>query len=188
MQNDDEKHRLPKSADITPYLGARSRLSQVWFNRWTVLLLLIVVRIVLASISLNNDLDGAKDKALSACQSVESMGTAMASMPYYMATGVNEMTAKSIETGVRALEKMLLLTLKGVQEIVVFYINLYISTYVCLITLAINGAAGVVVDALKEITTVKPVMFTVLLAICAVSITSCTPTSEARAVPMVTTA
>jgi len=143
---------LQTTPELTPYLGLRSRLSQIWFNRWTVLLLLIMVRVILATISLDSDLESARDKAFSACTGVESMGTAMASMPFYMANGVNEMTAKGIESAVRALESTLLLMITGVQEMVVFIVNLITSTYVCLITLAVRGSVGVMVDALKEIT------------------------------------
>ncbi|KAF8539901.1 hypothetical protein BDD12DRAFT_804969 [Trichophaea hybrida] len=151
--NPNYERRVPQTApDLTPYLGARSRLSQVWFNRWTVLILLILVRVMLATISLDNELESARDKAFSACTGVESMGSAMASMPFYMAAGVNEMTAKGIETAVRALEDTLLLMITGVQEIVVFIVNLITSTYVCLITLAVRGSVEVMVDALKEIT------------------------------------
>lgn len=151
--NANNFRRIPQTTpELTPYLGMRSRLSQVWFNRWTVLLLLIMIRVILATISLDNDLESARDKAFSACTGVESMGTAMASMPFYMANGVNEMTAKGIENAIRALEATLLLMITGVQEMVVFIVNLITSTYVCLITLAVRGSVGVMVDALKEIT------------------------------------
>jgi hypothetical protein len=33
---------------LTPYLGLRARLSQVWLNRWTVLLLLVLARTLIA--------------------------------------------------------------------------------------------------------------------------------------------
>lgn len=146
------KRRMPStSPDLTPYLGLQARLSQVWFNRWTVLLILVLVRLMLATRSLDSDMDSARREALSACTSVESMGSTMASMPTYMAAGVNEIAAKSIETGVRALEKTLLLMMTGVQEIVVFIINLITSTYVCLITLAIQGSLGAVLDASEKI-------------------------------------
>ncbi|KAI5818112.1 hypothetical protein BZA77DRAFT_364819 [Pyronema omphalodes] len=144
--------QIPNTAPaLTPYLGARSRLSQIWLNRWTVLLLLIMVRVILATISLDSDLESARDKAFSACTGVESMGTAMASMPHYMARGLNDMTASTIEAGIHALAKTLEMMITGVQEIVVFVINWFVSTYVCLITLALNGAVNAALDALKEL-------------------------------------
>lgn len=141
----------PTTHELTPYLGLRARLSQVWFNRWTLLLFLVLVRVILATQSLDGDLRSARREALSACTGVESMGSAMASMPHYMSKGVNEVAAMGIETAVKALEKTLLLLITGVQEIVVFVINMITSTYVCLITMAVQGSVGAVLNATEKI-------------------------------------
>ena len=150
-------HDTPRPAphslqEITPYLGLRARLSQVWINKWTVLLFLILVRILFAIGSLHNDLDSAKTEAMSACNGVESMGSAMASMPHYLSKGVNEMAASGIEKAVNGLMSMLLLTITGVEELVVFYINLLTSTYMCLITLAVSGALHVALKVVEDVT------------------------------------
>lgn len=136
---------------LTPYLGSRSRLSQVWFNRWTLLLALIVVRILLSTQSLDSDIGSAQREALSACTSVERAGSAMASMPHYMSQGVNEISAKAVEASVRALQQTLMLAISAVREIVIFVINMLVSTYVCLITFAISGSVGLVLDATEEV-------------------------------------
>ncbi|PWW73803.1 hypothetical protein C7212DRAFT_347397 [Tuber magnatum] len=141
----------PTTHQLTPYLGLRARLSQVWFNRWTLLLFLVLVRVILATQSLDGDLRSARREALSACTGVESMGSAMASMPHYMSKGVNEVAAMGIETAVKALEKTLSLLITGVQEIVVFVVNMITSTYVCLITLAVQGSLGAVLEATEKI-------------------------------------
>jgi hypothetical protein len=149
--------------DITPYLGLRARLSQVWVNRWTVLILLVLVRVLIATGNLHHDLDSAKVRALSACTSVESMGSAMASMPHYMSQGTNELAAKGVEKAVNGLESMLFMAVTALEEIFVFVINMMYGTYECLITLAVGtaGHAAIAVaedaakflnDTLKEIT------------------------------------
>lgn len=138
---------------LTPYLGTRSRLSQVWFNRWTLLLALIIVRVFLSTKALDNDIDSAEREALSACTSVERAGSALASMPHYMAPGANELSAKAVEASVRALQQTLLLVISAIREIVIFYINTLVGTYVCLITFAISGSIGLVLDATAEIGT-----------------------------------
>lgn len=149
----NSKRRMPSTTpDLTPYLGLQARLSQIWFNRWTLLLFLVLVRLLLATRSLNSDMKSARREALSACTGVESMGSAMASMPAYMAAGVNEVAAMGIEAGVQALAKTMDLAITAVQEIVVFVVNLLTATYVCLITLAIQGSLGLVLDATEKIT------------------------------------
>lgn len=141
-------HTVPQ---ITPYLGLRARLSQIWINRWTILLFLVLVRILIAISGLHHNLDSAKIEALSACSSVESMGSAMASMPHYMSQGVNELAATGVEKAVNGLMSMLLLTITGVEELVVFYINLLTSTYVCLITLVVSGSLHAAIKVAEDV-------------------------------------
>jgi len=85
------------------------------------------------------------------CTSVENVGSAMASMPYYMSQGVNELSADGIEKAINGLMSMLILSITGVEEIVVFIINLLTSTYVCLITLAVGGSLHVAVQVAEDV-------------------------------------
>ncbi|KAL2823943.1 hypothetical protein BDW59DRAFT_91425 [Aspergillus cavernicola] len=135
---------------ITPYIGLRARLSQIWMNRWTILLLLVLVRVLIAVTGLNTSMDSARREALSACTSVESTGSAMASTPHYMARGVNELTASGVEMAVSGLNTMLSLMVTGVEEIIVFIIKIMYQTYLCLITMAVRGTVGVGVGLLED--------------------------------------
>ncbi|KAI9884762.1 MAG: plasma membrane fusion protein prm1 [Watsoniomyces obsoletus] len=136
---------------ITPYLGLPARLSQVWINRWTVLLALVLARILLAVRSLDDNLGSARKEALSACTGVESMGSAMASMPHYMSQGVNELAATGVEKAVNGLMSMLALSVTTVEELVVFMVNLLTSTYVCLLTLVIGGSMQLAIELAKDV-------------------------------------
>ncbi|KAF6230411.1 hypothetical protein HO133_004753 [Letharia lupina] len=138
-------------SNITPYLGLRARLSQVWINRWTILLLLVLVRLLIAIAGLHNDLGSAKTEAMSACTGVESIGSAMASMPHYLAAGVNDLAGTGIEKAVDGLMSMLLLTVTGIEEIVVFVINMMTSTYMCLITLVVAGSLHVALQVAEDV-------------------------------------
>ncbi|MCJ1358340.1 MAG: plasma membrane fusion protein prm1 [Icmadophila ericetorum] len=149
----DTQRPVPHTlSTITPYLGLRARLSQVWVNRWTILILLVLVRALIAIGSLNSDIASARKEALSACTGVEAAGSALASMPHYLSAGVNELAADGITKVVNGLMNMLTLTITGVEEIVVFYINLLTSTYVCLITLAVSGSLHVAIQVAEDVT------------------------------------
>lgn len=137
--------------DLTPYLGLRARLSQVWINRWTILILLVLVRVLIAIGDVRSDMASARREALSACTSVESMGSAMASMPHYLADGVNELAASGIDEAVNGLKSMLLLTITGVEEIVLFIIKIMYQTYLCLITMAVRGTVSVGVGLIEDV-------------------------------------
>ncbi|KAI2634409.1 hypothetical protein GGS26DRAFT_581862 [Hypomontagnella submonticulosa] len=128
---------------VTPYLGLGSRLSQIWFNRWTVLLLLVLVNFLLTLGSLNDNLADAKVKALSACTKVEDVGSAMASMPHYLSVGVNRLTASGITEAVQALLKVLDMILTGVEQLILFVIGMMTDTYMCLISMVVHGGLNV---------------------------------------------
>ena len=141
---------LNTAQTITPYLGLRARLSQIWINRCTVLLFLVLVRILIAIAGLNNDLGSAKTEAMSACSGVESMGSAMASMPHYLAAGVNELAASGVEKAVYGLMSMLLLTVTGIEELFLFYIHMLTQTYECLLTLVVEGSIQAVIQVIED--------------------------------------
>lgn len=141
----------PTDPEYTPYLGLRARLSQTWINRWTILLALVIVRLLLSLRDINYDIANAKTEALSMCTSVENVGSAMASMPHYLADGVNALTADGVTKAIGGLMDMLMLTVTGVEEIVLFYINMYTSTYVCLITFAVGGSLEAAITMIEDV-------------------------------------
>ncbi|CZR53173.1 related to PRM1 Pheromone-regulated multispanning membrane protein involved in membrane fusion during mating [Phialocephala subalpina] len=146
-----DQRRFNTLPQYTPYLGLPARLSQVWINRWTVLIILIICRLLLATKEINHDLASAKSEALSACTSVENVGSAMASMPHYLSTGVNAMAADGVTKAINGLMQMLSLTVTGVEEIVLFYINMLTSTYVCLITLVVAGSLHAAIALIEDV-------------------------------------
>ncbi|KAI1404124.1 hypothetical protein F4819DRAFT_494976 [Hypoxylon fuscum] len=137
---------------VTPYLGLGSRLSQIWFNRWTVLLLLVLVNFLLTLGSLNSNLGDAKAKALSACTKVEDIGSAMASMPHYLSVGVNRLTASGITDAVAGLMKVLDMILTGVEQLILFVIGMMTDTYVCLIAMVVHGGLNASALAITKTT------------------------------------
>jgi hypothetical protein len=137
---------------ITPYLGLKARLSQVWINRWTVLILLVLARVLLAIQSLQADMSSAQSQALSACNSVQSAASSMASMPHYMAQGVNQLTADGITKVVHGLVDTLDLIVTGVEGMILFYIDFLVQTWICLITLFIKGSVEAAVSLVESVT------------------------------------
>ncbi|KAI8624570.1 hypothetical protein F5Y19DRAFT_467679 [Xylariaceae sp. FL1651] len=144
--------RSDASKQITPYLGLRSRLSQIWINRWTVLLLLVLAHFLLTIGSLNDNLADAKVKALSACTKVEDVGSAFASMPHYLSVGVNQLTASSITNAVQALMTVLSMILTGIEQLILFVIGMMTDTYVCLISMVVHGGLNASAVAVEKTT------------------------------------
>ncbi len=139
---------------ITPYLGLRARLSQLWFNRWTILLILVLVRVIILTSSLKDNIDDAKTKALSACTKVEDIGSAMASMPHYLSVGVNSLASDGITKAVSGMVQILMMILTGVENLILFIINMYVGTYACLVAALIHGGLDVSVKVVEGATKV----------------------------------
>ena len=146
-----QRFKAMATPGTTPYLGLRSRLSQVWINRWTILLLLVLVRVVLLIASLNDNVGDAKEKALSACSKVEDVGSSMASMPHYLSLGVNDMAGSGIEAAVSAMIFTIDIILQGVEGIIFFFINFLVGTYVCLLTALVKGSLDVVASITEDV-------------------------------------
>lgn len=142
---------IQSSSQPTPYLGLTARLSQVWINRWTILLLLVLIRTILAIADLDNSLASARTEALSACTTVEHVGSSLASMPHYLSAGVNDLAAHGIDKAMNGLIEMLTLSVTGVEEIAVFVVNMMLSTYVCLITFAVGGSLHVAIQVAEDV-------------------------------------
>ncbi|KAJ8111230.1 hypothetical protein ONZ43_g5671 [Nemania bipapillata] len=146
--------RSQSARQITPYLGLRSRLSQVWFNKWTVLILLVLANFLLTIGSLNDNLSDAKVKALSACTKVEDVGSAFASMPHYLSVGVNELTASTVNHAVQALMTILDMILTGIEQLILFVIGMMTDTYACLISMVVHGGLNATALAVEKTTDV----------------------------------
>ncbi|KAI1152965.1 hypothetical protein F4825DRAFT_416866 [Nemania diffusa] len=144
----------PSSKQITPYLGLRSRLSQVWFNKWTILILLVLANFLITIGSLNDNLADAQVKALSACSKVEDVGSAFASMPHYLSVGVNELTASTVNHAVQALMTILDMILTGIEQLILFVIGMMTDTYACLISMVVHGGLNATALAVEKTTDV----------------------------------
>ncbi|KAL7959016.1 hypothetical protein V8C34DRAFT_132259 [Trichoderma compactum] len=146
------EQRADTAPYITPYLSLRSRLSQIWINRWTVLLIIVLARTVILIAQLRENLVDAEVQALSACEKVEGVGSAMASMPHYLSQGVNDLVALGVETSVHGMVELLDMVISGVENIIIFYINFLTATYTCLVTAMIHGSLDVVANVTADAT------------------------------------
>lgn len=131
-------------------------------NRWTILLLLVLARLLISLDGLNTNLMSAKTQAVTACTKVEDVGSSVASMPHYLSAGVNRMAAGGITKAVQALVEILLMILTGVQQLIMFFIEVKVGLVLCFSTaiaravlevgeFAIKGTTDLLNAAVKDI-------------------------------------
>lgn len=136
---------------ITPYIGIRARLSQVWINYYTIFIILVIIKLVLFRISLNSSLKTAEKYTMSSCRSSENIGSSAASVPHYMAIGANQLISRGLTQTRQGLIEMLFLSLTILEQLLLFVISMLVGTYVCLLTVAVNTAANSAINATESV-------------------------------------
>ncbi|BFZ55218.1 plasma membrane fusion protein prm1 [Savitreella phatthalungensis] len=134
-----------------PYLGLGARLSQSWVNKWTVLLVLVAIRLSLALKSVRHELARVTDELMVGCLRAEASASAFASAPHYLASGANHMVQHTVEGAVRAINTSAQDSLIAAEAVILFFINTFKSTYLCLLKFAITGTIDGVIDATEQI-------------------------------------
>lgn len=135
----------------TPYLQLLARLSQAWLNQWTVLILLVVFRLFLVKRHLRQDLSNGQSDLNSACKEVQTAASLAVSMPHYMAVGTNALIKKGIDAAVAGMSLIVMGLITAFEEIFLYFINTFKSTYLCLLEFAVGGAIDVVLDTIEVV-------------------------------------
>ncbi|AET37328.1 pheromone-regulated protein PRM1 Ecym_1070 [Eremothecium cymbalariae DBVPG len=135
-----------------PYLELRERLSQIWINRYTLLLLLCLVKLLLFAKSLHNSLNQSEEYILDHCFTIDHYyNTLRNGTPHYMGKIGNYLITKSLEGSVDGLLALLSLLVLASEAIIVFMIELWLGTYACLLVSAVHGAVDVATNATEKI-------------------------------------
>ncbi|EMR08572.1 hypothetical protein PNEG_03049 [Pneumocystis murina B123] len=134
-----------------PYLLLPARLSLIWVNKWTIALIILFVRLLFFLISFKKDMVNAEEKMHDAYTIIQYTANSLVLMPRSTAIGTNKVIALGIENSVRALNKTLILIILGVQHIILFFIEMIIHTWTCLLELSIQGGIKIIADVVEKI-------------------------------------
>lgn len=103
---------------LGPYLGSRALLSLSWLSQYFLALLLALVSLCFLLGSIPALIDDSKVAFRTSCIGIEGAANVVASLPHYMADGVNEMNAKAVEAMVSGTATVLDLSLQAIQAII----------------------------------------------------------------------
>lgn len=104
-------------APLPPYLGARAHISLAWLTHTALALLLLAITLSLLLTSIPYLVKDAKQVYTSACNGAESAANVLVSLPHYMADGVNELNAKSVNLVTSGAADVLDFALLSIEEI-----------------------------------------------------------------------
>ncbi|KAH3660068.1 hypothetical protein OGAPHI_007273 [Ogataea philodendri] len=136
------------------YLNLNERFSQTWLNRYTVVLVLMIFKLLLFRISLNNSLTQAKEETYSTCSKAETYASSLTSMPHYISKGANILIAKGLTETNKGFMEMLDIILTGSKNLIVFALEMTIGTYVCVLTATVDATAYAALNATESVISV----------------------------------
>lgn len=132
---------------ITPFIGLRARLSQIWFNRFSIVLLIISIKLILFRRNLKYSLGVAELYTKSSCQSMQSFMSNVISMPNTLAQTADMMLSDAMSHSITGIVSTFTLLITGLENLLVFALDIWIGTYACLIVSAIDGTASAAINA-----------------------------------------
>lgn len=135
----------------TPYLQLKDRISQAWLNKYTILLTLIALKLLLFQQSLNSSLNTSKLYTLESCPTIDSYVSNLVSFPHYIAKSSNFLILKTIEEINEKTLETLGLIVTGTENIIIFALEMIVGTYACVLVSTIDGAVDVAVNSTESI-------------------------------------
>jgi hypothetical protein len=137
--------------DLKPYLELRHLLSLTWLAYPILSLLFVVFRLQLSLSSSQDALANAKSDIIASCQAAEKAATAAASMPRYMAAATNRQFADAINDTMNGAREGLVLSLTVMEGVINFIVDIYRSTFLCFVELAVQGGLALLISAVQEV-------------------------------------
>lgn len=128
------------------YLNLYEIISQAWFNKYTIVLVLMTLKLFLFSRALVSDLGSIKAYTKSACASLDNYSQIMTSMPLYVSQIVNQVLASMMNSFFNQTLSLLQLIITICKSLIVFYIDVFLGTYTCLLAAIISGSADFALD------------------------------------------
>jgi hypothetical protein len=153
---EDEMKKIPT---YTPYLQLPHLLSLAWVTYPVISLIIVAFRLKLSLASAENGLDGVKSHLLSSCTAAEKSATAAASLPRYMAETSNRQFVDAANGVMHAAKSALILSLTILEALINFILEIFRSTLLCLLELAMSIGLTLVTDAVHVVCTSDSSLF-----------------------------
>lgn len=132
---------------VKPYLSLWDRISQLWFNKLTLFLCLLVFKIHIFRNSVLASLNIMKAHSKALCNSISEYSLGLGQMYAASSHVTNNLVTLGVNETNRGFLKSLELIITGVEQMVLFTIDMIIGTYVCVLTVTIDSTAGAALNA-----------------------------------------
>ncbi|AMD19528.1 HCL623Wp [Eremothecium sinecaudum] len=135
-----------------PYLVLRERLSQIWINRYTLILTLALVKLFLFARTLSSSLENSKHYVLDHCTTIDNFYNSLRDgTPHYMTKMGNFVITKAVEATVDSTLALISMLVTVAEFVVVFMVELWLGTQACLLFSAIHGAVDLATSSAEKV-------------------------------------
>jgi hypothetical protein len=148
---------------LTPYLTLPHLLSLTWLAAPILSLIFVAFRLQLSLADAQNALDKTKVNLLASCLAAEQAATSTVSMPRYLALATNKQFADAVNGSMEAARLTLVLSITVLEAIINFVIDIYRSTFLCLLELVVRGGLSLLLGAVQEVTSIVLISFQVVM-------------------------
>lgn len=143
---------IPSTHDrLKPWLGLRARLALCVFSPTILALAFIAARLVLSASDVDDKVADAKARIWASCRGAEHAATTAASMPRIMASNFNDATSRAVTDTVQGLGRVLLLGIEGLENLLIFLVDMYRSLFLCVVELVVRGSLSLLISAVQLI-------------------------------------
>lgn len=142
---------MEKIPTYTPYLQLPHLLSLAWITYPVISLIIVAFRLQLSLEGVENGLDSVKRDLLSSCTAAERAATATASLPRYMAETSNRQFADAANGVLTAAKSALILSLTIIEALINFILEIFRTTLLCLLELAMSIGLSLVTDTVHAV-------------------------------------
>ncbi|CAI4049615.1 hypothetical protein N7582_004710 [Saccharomyces uvarum] len=139
-------------AGFTSYLQLGDKLSQIWLNKYTLALLLAMLKLLFFSQSVQHAIEASQAYILSNCYNIDAFYSKVTdNTPHYLGVMGNYLIEKGMEETVKATLETLSLIVYASEGLLNFVIDLYLGTYACLIVSAVDGTVDVATNTTEKL-------------------------------------
>lgn len=125
--------------DPPNYLNLKDRLVQVWFNKYTIIILAILIKIYLFKLALDNSIDDIHDYFTQIVAQMAQLNNELLNLPHYYSKFVNRFVINNINSMKLQWITFITLMVTMFLNIAVFVMQLFLGTFICLFTELIEG-------------------------------------------------
>lgn len=133
------------------YLNYREQLIQVAFNYYTVLLILVLLKVFLFKRSLNHAIDDLDYYALQSLETINKANQQLVQLPHQYSQLVSAMVENSIANLKSQWLYLLVLLINVIIGIIRFLVQVFVGTFVCLVDGLLQGVVELVLELVEEV-------------------------------------